>query len=145
MLTTSPPGVHPLRMRAGIRQAVTVRRSPTEMAALLADLRRHRRRGAEPVAQDFPLRLMPQQKQQRLMLRLCQVHRAACLGQPHRYPERGQHGDHHRGVTTGERPLDVVNRHAKEPEGVRLEQTFDQAERRGGSARGMTGLSSLTG
>lgn len=85
--------------------------TPAEVAALLADLRGHRRGRAKPIAQNLPFGLMLQHEQQRLMVGFGQVHRASSLGQPHLNSERCEQCDHDLCLTTGESPLELADHH----------------------------------
>ncbi|WP_155123471.1 MULTISPECIES: hypothetical protein [unclassified Actinoplanes] len=69
-------------MRARIHQPTPVRRPTTQMPALRPDLRRHRRRSAEPIAQHLTLRLVTQHAQHRPMLGFTQVNRPLHFRQP---------------------------------------------------------------
>jgi hypothetical protein len=97
-------------------QPVPVRRAAAEGAALIPDLGRHRRAGAEPVAQHLPLGHVTLHQQQRPMVRLGEIHGAADLRQPHRHLLRGEQGDHLPGVPPGEGPLVLTHDHRVESE-----------------------------
>jgi len=82
----APAGMRGVRVRPPIDQPVPVRRSATQVAALLPYLDLHRRQGSEPRSQHLTLGLMTEQHRQRGVRWIGQIHRPAELGEPQLQP-----------------------------------------------------------
>ena len=77
--TPSPAGVRPVRVRAGINEAIAIGRAPAQVATLITRLDQHGCGGAEPSAEDFALGLVTEQHDQRSMGRLVEIYRSVGL------------------------------------------------------------------
>ncbi len=113
--TAAPPRVRPIRMPAGVHQPVPVRRSPSQIAALLPRLRTHRGRHPMPRPQHLPLRLGAEHHDQRLVDRIAASYPPPASGSHICTPARSHEAGHSVELIAAERPLVLPDDHRVEP------------------------------